>query len=399
MNSASAAALAFSILAFLLIRGYVFLSQLRAFAAGISVARNTDVSILTQGGIVSVTAEFSAPQTPLSVNVLDVPPAGSIVVQGSTAYSAECAEYKIRLPVMGTSVFGGIKISASDMFFKTEMPAAYARHPELTVYPSGIALTFMQTGYSTVADAIEERDRMAIIPGTDVRHYRPYASGDNIRNINWKLSAKFDELYVQLRADSTGNNPLLYLDLPADGADTDTIAKYTTAAASVLERLRRRDAYPVFIYSGADCLGVGSSDKEEDIYAYLGLAGTVRRETALFRHRHIYTILKEANEVPENEDAFSSRVRGLLRSAGGRYPTKFEKHFSRLSAEAGDISHIYAVSTGSGDISTLLYLIADAAAYRRSVIVILAGIRGTPYEKSVVASLFAAGAFDVEVMS
>lgn len=398
MNSAPAAALGFSLLAFLLIRGSVFLRRLRDFSAGVSVSRSTDVSILTQGGIVSVTARITAPATPLEVSLTDVPPAGSIVVQGKTDYLPDKAEYKIRLPVMGTSVFGGIRIHASDLFFSAEIPVLHAKHPELVVYPSGIAATFAQTGYTTVSDAQEELDRLAIIPGVDVRHYRPYASGDNVRNINWKLSAKFDELYVQLRTDSAGDNPLLYLDLPADSADTGVAAKYTAAASGVLERLRRREAYPVFIYSGADCLGVGSSDKEEDIYAYLSLAGTVKRETALFRHRHISSLLKEANEIG-SEDAFSSCVRDQLRAAGRRYPTKFEKHFARLSAEAGDISHIYIVASAVGDISNLLYLIADAALYQRRVIVILAGILGTPREKSVVSSLFRAGAFDVEVMS
>ncbi len=398
MNSPKAAALGFALLAFLFLQGGVFLARSRTAALSAVITRTTDVSILTQGGLVSVSAEVTAPQTPLTVEWTDVPPAGAAVTAGSTSFVHGKASYTIRLPVMGTSGFGGVRMRVSDLFFSTDMLISYARGPELVVYPTGISLTFSSSGYAAT-ESTDERDRLAIIPGADIRNYRPYADGDNIKNINWKMSARYDELYVQLKTDATGDNPMLVLDLPSDGTASEVAAEFTDAASGVIERLKRREAYPVFIYSGADCLGMGSSDKEDEMYAYMSLAGTVKRETALFRHRHISSLLKEANLMPAGYDLFTTRIHDLLRQSGDRYPTTFEKNYTRISAENAGVSHLYIVSCARGDVSNLLFLIADAQLYQRKVIVVLAGLRNTPRESEIVSLLFDAGAFDVEVVS
>lgn len=407
MNSVIAVAAGFVILAFVLIRGMIFLRDLKAYTASFKASRTVDATILTQGEHVKVHVEASGKKTALSVALEDVPPAGTVVVQGSTKLTFGHADYVLRVPVIGTSVFGGLKISASDLFFTTTMPVAYVSAPELKVYAAGIATTFTQEGYSPVDDA-NERDRFALIAGTETRYFRPYADGDNVADINWKMSARYDELYVQLRTDAAGVNPVLIFDVPENGAEADTVSKFADAVSGTFDRLARKDAFPVIAYSGADCLWIGNSKHEEEIYAYLSLAGKVHRETQLFRHRHVSSILKEAANISPKND-FSLRIKEALSMSNTRYPTEFEqnmKHITNdtsISASANTHTHeftgLYVITSALGDISNLLYMISDAAVFQRDVIFILAGIRGTERERYVISSLYAAGAATVEVVS
>ena len=407
MNSTGAAALGFSVLGFVLLRGLFFLHALRDFSESLRISRTTDSAILTQGGHLRVKTEVSAKKTPLLAVLSDIPPAGAVVVQGSTAFSGGRAEYLLRLPVIGTSVFGGVLISAADVFFKTDIRVSYASSPEIKVYAAGIAATFNQDGFSPLDDALE-RDRHALIAGTETRYFRPYVAGDNTADINWKLSAKYDELYVQTRMDAAGVNPVLIFDLPEEGTAENLVSAFAEASAGALERLRRRDSYPVIVYSGADCLWTGNSRREEEIFAYLSLAGKVRRETALFRHRHRSVLLKEAASIPEKTE-FAIRVKESLALSKNRYPTTFERNIRHLTAESAilestertslDDTNMYVVSCALGDISNLSYLISDAAVHQRGVVFVLAGIRGSDREQTVISALYSAGASAVEVLS
>lgn len=82
MNSGNAAAVGLGILAFLLIRGLSFLQELRSYTESLTISREADSAILTQGGNVRVTTSVSAKKTDLSVSMSDVPPTGSVLVQG-----------------------------------------------------------------------------------------------------------------------------------------------------------------------------------------------------------------------------------------------------------------------------------------------------------------------------
>ena len=407
MNSTPAAAAGFVIISFLLIRGLSFLQSLRGYAESLQISRSTDSTILTQGGQILVQTTVSAKKTDLKISLSDIPPKGASVIRGSTVFSAGTAEYMLRIPVVGKSGFGGILVSASDLFFTAELPVSYAVSPELTVYAAGIAATFNQDGFSPLNDS-QERDRHAIIAGTEARYFRPYAAGDNVSDINWKLSAKYDELYVQMRTDSSGINPVLILDLPEEGTSAYSVSAFAEAASGALERLQRRDSYPVIAYSGADCIWIGNSKQEEEIFARLSLAGKVRRETTLFRHRHISRLMKEAADLTDT-NTFSRNIRSALSMSKNRYRNSFEQNIKHITAETAvsdsaertsmDDTNIYVVSCALGDISNLSYLTADAEIQQRGVVFILAGIRGTEREKSVVSKLYAAGASAVEVLS
>ncbi|HJJ68620.1 MAG TPA: DUF58 domain-containing protein [Methanocorpusculum sp.] len=407
MNSGNAAAVGLGILAFLLIRGLSFLQELRSYTESLTISREADSAILTQGGNVRVTTSVSAKKTDLSVSMSDVPPTGSVLVQGSFDIKNGNTEYLLRIPVSGRSSFGGISVSAQDAFFKTTIPVPYAKSPELKVYSAGIAATFNQDGFSPIEDA-KERDYFALISGTEARYYRPYAIGDNVSDINWKLSAKYDELYVQMKTDSSGANPILVFDLPEEGTPEKTVAAFADAAVGAIERLNRRDSYPVIVYSGADCLWIGTSKHKEEIFARLSLAGKIRRETALFRHRHVASLMKEASSIPEKND-FSTKIKNALSFSHKRYPTTFEQNIKNITSEATllensertslDDTSIYVVSCALGDISNLSYLIADATVQQRDVVFILGGIRDTEREKQVISALYSAGASSVEVLS
>ena len=82
---------------------------------------------------------------------------------------------------------------------------------------------------------------------------RPYVDGDSVRDLDWKLSGKHQDLYVRLRMDASGGLPALLVDLPQRGASEELCLHFAETVVGVLENLRTlvRESYLVIFISGA----------------------------------------------------------------------------------------------------------------------------------------------------
>ncbi|KAB2663563.1 MAG: DUF58 domain-containing protein [Verrucomicrobia bacterium] len=91
---------------------------------------------------------------------------------------------------------------------------------------------------------------------TEFSAYRPYAPGDNLRHLDWKVWARTDELYIRQFEDDTNLRGQILLDTSASmdfGAGDGNKFAYGRILAAVLAQLmvRQRDA-PGLVLFGSD---------------------------------------------------------------------------------------------------------------------------------------------------
>lgn len=397
LNDAKAAAAAVAILAVIIIRAYIFQNRLKKFISDSVISRKTDVLILKQGGIVSVSSELETPSADFSYNAEDIIPSGALITSGSSVFENGKAEYKIRMPIMGKSPFGGIKFKCRDLFAETDITINNASVPELNVYPSGIAATINKssgTGFWTD----DEIDRIAIIQGTETRTFRPYQTGDNTKNIDWKMSARYDKLYIREKNDASGNYPMVIIDLPDAGTDVEITADFLNAAEGVLENMRRLKNIPVVFISGADFIGVTLSESHNEINSYLAMAGKVKRENYLYHLRHCGTLRSSADNITDRT-MFAEKIKNIMNRTAGRYQSDFEKISLNIAGGMTEISSVTVVTAALGDISHLLHITSDCAAFNKKVSFVIAGSNNNSRYDYIINELYKAGSENVEAVS
>lgn len=134
----------------------------------------------------------------------------------------EILEYKIKFYHRGVYDLEDFEISISDYFNIFTIRRNEKSHKKVTVYPKiyhiekdeylgGINLLETQ---STSDTSIEDMH--------DVREMRKYVYGDNVKRINWKLSAKAGELIVKSYNYKSGKECLIFLDMNKENYTLDS---------------------------------------------------------------------------------------------------------------------------------------------------------------------------------
>ncbi len=208
------------LLFFLIYRGYLFLHASRQAAGSAGLERQAAPVILRQGATVAVTARARIRVPPgLTASLEDLPPAGSVVVQGNSWSSPlgpgmQIPElrYGISCLATGSLAFQGMAVRLGDPFFSLCIPIRGApfTEPALQVDPAGRSPRARGAG----GFGEQETGLLAPLKGFSVRSFRDYATGDDPRAIDWKLSAKHGRLFVREYAGLSGKHPLLVVDLP-----------------------------------------------------------------------------------------------------------------------------------------------------------------------------------------
>ncbi len=133
------------------------------------------------------------------------------------------------------------------------MPSSFAIHSSLLAAVDDLSL---------VAKAVVEGffDGLHRSPflgySSEFSAYRPYAKGDNLRHIDWKVWGRTDEFYVKQYEDDTNLRCFIFLDTSASmdfGAGDTNKFRYARVLAAVLSFLmvRQHDA-PGLIVFGAE---------------------------------------------------------------------------------------------------------------------------------------------------
>ncbi len=397
MNAGEAAAAGLAVLVFLAVRAFIFQTEVRGLALSLNVTRNTDKTILTQRSVINVRSSLTVVTKQLSASFEDVPPIGAVITAGSPQFDEGSASYSLNLPVIGESYFQGVRAACSDLFFtSTLIIGRDAQQPKLTMYPTGIAATHHAVGHGA-GWSTKEYDRPALIAGSDTRTMRPYADGDSIRDLDWKVSTKYQELYVRLRMDASGGLPALLVDLPPRGASKELCLHFAETVVGILDNLNIGEEYPVIFISGAGYLDTIRSGEREKLIALLKQAGTIYAPEYLYRLQHP-SAMRHTDTGGHRLTDQERRIEGLIRLYAGRYPTDFERVVRNLSAILEDETHITYVTAAYGDISHMTYLINETHKNERYAAVFVVGAAGTPREAEIRSAFTRAGADVVEMI-
>jgi|LSQX01.1.fsa_nt_gb uncharacterized protein (DUF58 family) len=251
LASLVAALAAGSLALFLFWRGWRFEQDLAAAAASLGVTREVDRTILRQGttATVRVKADCTVPAG-IEILVRDLPPA---VAAGEGAISplGKTAAYTVRLMAPGETPFGGVVLEASDTFFTRSLTCRRFDAPHLRVFPVGTPETGRGVG---LRGGETEVDRKAALAGQGVHGFRPYQTGDDPRQVDWKVTARRGTLYVREQAGLEGGAPLIAVDLPAPGdGDPAALTRLSMAVYGAVEgAITAREGCSLLVVAGGE---------------------------------------------------------------------------------------------------------------------------------------------------
>lgn len=144
--------------------------------------------------------------------------------------------YQLRALRRGVFELGPVKLTACDALGLHDFEETVSEEADLLVYPAVVPLPDLWP--RGPAERTSPRRTRRRPGGIDPRGTREYVPGDDLRHINWKVSAHRDKLIIVEREQSEGLRATVLLDLTEGvhvGRGNDTTLEYgVTLAASLL---------------------------------------------------------------------------------------------------------------------------------------------------------------------
>ena len=143
------------------------------------------------------------------------------------------AAYRVPSANRGVLRIGPLRAERSDVLGLCQRSDVLAGHGEVLVVPERIPLAF--PGLSSNG-RLGEHLRMKSWgqTGSEFHSQREYVPGDDLRRINWKSSARADQLIVRETAVEGVRRCVVVLDTEAEGYDHDAFERAVVGAASVV---------------------------------------------------------------------------------------------------------------------------------------------------------------------
>ena len=107
---------------------------------------------------------------------------------------------------------GGI-ITIQNRFFSSSLPL----RPEKSSVPSVQVQPWPLFGPVEKHGSGKDLERIGPVKGYSIRQFREYLPGDDIRHVDWKISAKRGTLYIREYATPSDELPMVIVDLPDSG--------------------------------------------------------------------------------------------------------------------------------------------------------------------------------------
>jgi uncharacterized protein (DUF58 family) len=190
--------------------------------------------------------------------LLDLP-AGVKIADGADAYavqlrSGEAREIPltVRCSRWGVYELGDMEVRARDSFRLVVWEQRLVGRHRLKAYPSQISLRRILAPVETQAFAGSEVARVKG-DGVEYADIRNFVPGDRVRSINWRASARKQDLVVNERHPERNTDVVLFVDSFVDvqGADGSTLEDAVRAGASLATRyLERRDRVGLVGFGG-----------------------------------------------------------------------------------------------------------------------------------------------------
>jgi hypothetical protein len=360
-----------SLLIFLLLyRALAFHHACRRFLPRLAFHRTTDSQITRVGMLLGVTTTIAAPETHLAVHATDLPPPGSLITSGTSDAALSRGDttlrFTLQLGTRGRISFTGLHIHLQDAFFSESIVLRGDAHrlPYIVVYPE-----YTPSPASRRYSEVQRHQLFNGMRGQTVESFRMFLPGDDPRQIEWKLSAKYGRLFTRLYHSLTESPPIIVLDSPGQqpAVPAEAISQVEAAAVGMIEAaVRSYRVCSFFVITGPNI--IHALPLEQNLGALIQAAGDFPRASGLchlYREmgRGTYASLKGKAESgvalhhtggPEAGfcSALASVCSGVLQS---REPNAFEWELKRaflpysseelhlFSTFQGDLSHIHSL--------------------------------------------------------
>jgi uncharacterized protein (DUF58 family) len=218
--------LAGGVLAFSILGQYlIFDTRVREIARSVEIRRSLNRNPVRRGTAVHVTAQITI-TVPLhtQAELSDLIPSQANLSGGVTTITAGADpsprtysfDYHIVPMVHGMQPFSGISVRIRNLFFEEtlQLTSETYRQPVLSVMPSGV----FAPAPLDYPDGSRENRKVSVWSGSDVHSLRDYAIGDDLRHVDWKISAKYDRIVIRKYSSLLSHPPLIIVDLPWNNA-------------------------------------------------------------------------------------------------------------------------------------------------------------------------------------
>lgn len=215
-----------------------------------------------------VTTTVTAPPLPFGLEVdqnypiaaTGAPTAPQIDIESGESERQVQAE--LRIPFAGTYEFGPATATVTSAYglFETAVPISEPK--SVTVEPQRVPDMHVGQGGQEFAVTFGEHGADTTGPGMDPSGTRTYQPGDPASRINWKATARLDDVYVDEFEVEITRPLLVFLDTrePTDTAATDDIVEYRRHIAAALVAEAAASGDPVALYRVTDT-GVEASPR------------------------------------------------------------------------------------------------------------------------------------------
>lgn len=313
-----------------------------------------------------------------SLEVGDILPDSATDIRGKTIGTipnggGTCTlQYSFRLLAHGTIHPGGVTLRCSDKFFTISVPVRKPslQGPTLFVFPEKGQPYESSGGYGD-----RETMRRTPVKSTGIRSFREFQQGDNMRDIDWKMTARYGTTYIREYTGSEGGTAALVIDLPIDTGGAVTEQMFSAMRKAVIQRvadiLERRDSSLMIVLSGYQIVAVRDIVPGADVLHELSDILTPKnRQYPLFR---VYapTMLAAGMRNAGGKMPLSPTARKATETfAKSAEHLRFEETFYRVLSSSHD-TEIHCYTTGIGDMSHIWSMATSAYAVYRPVRIFL----------------------------
>ena len=198
---------------------------MREIVASIEINRTLSRNPVRKGSTLNVTSVFKI-RSPsrMHVRIEDLLPLNAVLVDGVTAVStipdaspqSHLCSYRFIPLVHGLQLFSGVSVSIRNLFFEDsiQLTRDADREPVISVLPTGV----FAAPVSELSDGSRDNRKISVHSSADVHSLREYSVGDDLRHADWKISAKYNKIFIRKYSGLMSHPPLIIVDLPWSGA-------------------------------------------------------------------------------------------------------------------------------------------------------------------------------------
>jgi hypothetical protein len=265
---------------------------------------------------------------------------------------------------------GGI-ITIQNRFFSSSLPL----RPEKSSVPSVQVQPWPLFGPVEKRGSGKDLERIGPVKGYSIRQFREYLPGDDIRHVDWKISAKRGTLYIREYATPSDELPMVIVDLPDSGQQIDMQAfsrMVSSISGYVESKLAKKEPIRLIGISGPNMsdLYYEGYDMAHCLTIIRERIHPVPRTFHLFRFMmrsdmrkeiHHAALSMDRSEISGDERSYIVRVRDIrkqhiqevktTRFAHAMNTILMQRHFHEIilySLCDGDMSHIREVAALAG---------------------------------------------------